>query len=175
MKVTLFIPTLNEISGLKNIMPRIKKEWVDEVIVVDGNSTDGTVEYFESQGYTVLQQKKPGTINAWWQGFDAATGDVIIPFSPDGNSIPEDIPKLVDKIGEGFDMVIASRYKNNARSYDDNWFTAFGNKMFTEMVNVLFHANYTDTLVMYRAFRKELLNTLGFNNQKRELLFEILI
>ena len=72
-------------------------------------------------------------------------------------------------------MVIASRYKNNARSYDDNWFTAFGNKMFTGMVNVLFHANYTDTLVMYRAFRKELLNTLGFNNQKRELLFEILI
>ena len=175
MKVTLFIPTLNEISGLKNIIPRIKKEWVDEIIVVDGNSTDGTVEYFESQGYTVLQQKEPGTINAWWQGFDAATGDVIIPFSPDGNSIPEDIPKLVDKIGEGFDMVIASRYKNNARSYDDNWFTAFGNKMFTEVVNVLFHANYTDTLVMYRAFRKELLNTLGFNNQKRELLFEILI
>jgi len=175
MKVTLFIPTLNEISGLKNIMPRIKKEWVDEVIVVDGNSTDGTVEYFESQGYTVLQQKKPGTINAWWQGFDAATGDIIIPFSPDGNSLPEDIPKLIDKIREGYDMVIASRYKDNARSYDDNYLTAFGNWLFTTMVNILFKANYTDSLVMYRAFRKELISTLGFNNKKRELLFEILL
>jgi len=174
MKITLFIPTLNEISGAKSVIPRIKKEWVDEIIVVDGNSTDGTIEYFESQGYTVLQQKEPGTINAWWQGFDAATGDVIIPFSPDGSSIPEDIPKVVDKMREGYDMVIASRYKDNAQSYDDNWFTGLGNKIFTEMINILFQANYTDTLGMYRGFKKELLNTLGFNN-KRELLFEILL
>ena len=175
MKITLFIPTLNEISGVKEIMPRVKNEWVDEIIVVDGNSTDGTLEYLESKGYTVLRQNGPETLSAWWQGFDAATGDIIIPFSPDGNSIPEDIPKLVDKMREGYHMVIASRYKENAESEDDSWFTRLGNLMFTKMINILFQANYTDTLGMYRAFRKELLNTLGFNNNKKELLFEILL
>jgi glycosyltransferase involved in cell wall biosynthesis len=175
MKVTLFVPTLNEIDGVREIMPRVKKEWVDEIIVVDGNSTDGTFEYFKSKGYTVLTQKEPGIINAWWQGFDAATGDIIISFSPDGNSTPEAIPQLIGKMREGFDMVIASRYKGDAKSYDDNWLTALGNWMFTRLVNMFFRASYTDSLVMYRAFRKELLTTIGFNIRKKDdLNFEIL-
>ena len=46
LKTTLFIPVLNELEGSKIIMPRIKKEWFDEIIVVDGGSNDGTVEYY---------------------------------------------------------------------------------------------------------------------------------
>ncbi len=174
MKVTLFIPTLNEIEGVKAIMPRVKKEWVDEIIVMDGHSTDGTREYFEENGYTVHLQKAPGTINAWWEAFEMSTGDVIIPFSPDNNSIPEKIPELIHKMKEGYDMVIVSRYKDGAKSDDDTRLTAFGNSLFTWAINLLFDGHYTDTLVMYRAFKKELLKTLGFD-QKRELLFEILI
>jgi glycosyltransferase involved in cell wall biosynthesis len=175
MKVTLFIPTLNEISGVREIMPRVKREWVDEIIVVDGNSTDGTFEYFESRGYVVLRQKGKDPLSAWWQGYDAATGDIIIPFSPDGNSIPETIPLLIDKMRQGYDMVIASRYKDDARSYDDSRITALGNKTFTKIINILFRANYTDTLVMYRAFRAELLDTLGFNTNRNDALFDILL
>ena len=140
MRITLFIPVLNEISGVKSIMPRVKKDWVDEIIVVDGNSTDGTSEYFESLGFKVLKQQnlEHGAIGAWWEGFEAATGDIIIPFSPDGNSIPEAIPQLISKINEGYDMVIASRYKGDAHSDDDTLMTAFGNKIFTKMINILF-------------------------------------
>lgn len=174
MKVTLFIPVLNEIDAVKVIMPRIKQEWVDEIIIIDGHSTDGTREYLVANGFTVIDQKKPGTINAWWEGFEAATGDIIIPFSPDNNSIPELIPQLIDKMREGYDMVIASRYKDNARSYDDDLMTAFGNYLFTKMINMFFRAHYTDTLVMYRAFKKELLQTLGFDKAK-DPLFEILL
>ena len=53
MKITLFIPTLNEISGVKEIMPRIKNEWVDQIIIVDGGSTDGTQEWARKNGYQV--------------------------------------------------------------------------------------------------------------------------
>ncbi len=163
MKFTLFIPTLNEISGVKAIMPRIKKEWVDEIIIVDGHSTDGTKEYFESSGYKVISQKLPGTSGAWQEGFEAAMGDVIILFSPDGNSIPEKIPELTAKIKENYDMVIVSRYRDGAKSEDDDWLSALANFVFNKIINFLFKADYTDALVMYRAFKKDILNELDFN------------
>lgn len=174
MKVTLFIPVLNEIDAVKVIMPRVKREWVDEIIVVDGNSTDGTPEYFKKNGYKVISQSRPGSMNAWWDGFEAATGDIIIPFSPDNNSVPELIPSLIEKIREGYDMVIASRYKDGAKSHDDNIFTALANYAFTKIINVAFGGNYTDTLGMYRAFDRRLLVELGFARD-RDPVFEILL
>lgn len=174
MKITLFIPTFNEITGVKEIMPRIKKEWVDEILIIDGNSTDGTKEYLKQRGYKVVTQDKSGILAAWWHGFEMATGDVIIPFSPDGNSIPELIPDLTAKIKDGYDMVIASRYKDGAKSEDDTRLTAFGNFMFTKIINFLFGGHYTDALGMYRAFRKELITSLKLNNNKNEI-FEVLL
>ncbi|MEI7999371.1 MAG: glycosyltransferase family 2 protein, partial [Candidatus Omnitrophota bacterium] len=60
MKVTLLIPTLNEIGGMKAIMPLIKKEWYDQLLVVDGQSTDGTIEYCKEQGIPIYIQQKKG-------------------------------------------------------------------------------------------------------------------
>ena len=174
MKVTLIIPTLNEIEGVKAIMPRIQKEWVDEILIVDGNSTDGTREYLKEHGYNVIIQKDKGVLAAWWEGFEASEGDAIILFSPDNNSIPEVIPRLVSKAKEGYDMVIASRYKEHARSYDDNLISAIGNFVFTKLINFLFNADYTDTLVMYRIFKRELLTTLKLDKDKNSV-FEVLL
>ncbi len=182
MKFTLFIPTLNEVEGVKAIMPKIKKEWVDEIIIVDGHSTDGTKEYLESHGYKVITQTLPRTMGAWWEGFQAAKGDVIIPFSPDGNSIPEKIPELVEKMKQGYDMVIVSRYKDKAKSDDDDFLSSLANHLITKLINILFRADYTDTLVMYRAFKKELLGKLDLHqNTGKEFnyykvgLYEILL
>lgn len=156
MKTTLLIPTLNEIEGMKAVMPRVKKQWVDEILVLDGGSTDGTVEYAKSKGYRVVMQKSKGITNAYREALKVVNGDIIIAFSPDGNSVPEFIPKLVKKMKEGYDMVIASRYKKGAKSEDDDPVTAFGNWMFTKIINVCFGGNYTDTLVMFRAFKKDI-------------------
>jgi glycosyltransferase involved in cell wall biosynthesis len=182
MKVSLFIPTRNEIVGVKEIMPRIKKDWVDEIVIIDGDSTDGTYEYLKENGYNVIKQKEKGTIRAWWQGFQETTGDVIVMFSPDGNSIPELIPELVQKIREGNDMVVASRYLGNAKSDDDTVLTGFGNWLFVFLTNFLMRSKYTEVLVILRAFRKDLLDELGFNedsgarfNKKKVSMFEILL
>ena len=156
MKTTLFIPVLNEIESSQHIMPQVNRDWVDEILVVDGNSTDGTGAYFEKEGYKVIYQKSKKLGGAYWEALEEATGDVIIPFSPDGNSIPETIPRLVDKMKEGYDVVIASRYREGAKSEDDDPVTAFGNWMFTRMANLLHGCNYTDLLVMFRAFKKDL-------------------
>lgn len=156
MRTTLLIPTLNEIEGMRQVMPRIRKEWVDEIIIVDGNSIDGTAEYAKKEGFFVLEQKTKGLVNAYREAMEIATGDVIVTFTPDGNSIPELIPQLVKKMSEGFDMVIVSRYADGAKSYDDDIVTRFGNWMFTKMINILFGGHYTDTLVGFRAWKKDL-------------------
>ena len=167
MKTTLLIPVLDEIEGMKAVLPRIRKEWVDEIIVVDGGSKDGSFEYARSLGLTTIRQKSKGIVGAYWEALPIAQGEVIIPFSPDGNSVPERIPELVEKMREGYDMVIVSRYLHGAKSEDDDPVTAFGNWMFTRMINLLFGGHYTDALVMFRAWRRRLAETLEMSDRSR--------
>ncbi len=174
MKVSLFVPFRNEVIGLKAIIPRINKAWVDEIIFIDGDSTDGSAEYLKNLGHQVIPQKQKGLLNAWWEGFDQCTGDIIIPFSPDNNSIPEDLPKLIEKMKEGFDIVIASRYLGGEKSEDDNWFSGFANHFFTWLINVLFRSHYSDSLGMYKAFKRSLLKDLKLD-QHRQVHFEVLL
>lgn len=160
-KVTLIIPTLNEIDGVKVIMPKIKPEWYDQLIILDGGSTDGTIEYLKERGYEVTFQKAVGLRRAFIENYKNVTGDIIMTFSPDGNSIPELIPALVAKIKEGYDMVIVSRYFGKAKSYDDTFITGLANKFFTTAISLLFGFRYTDAMVIYRAYRKETVEKLG--------------
>lgn len=157
LTATLFLPVLNEIDGMRTVMPQIDRSWVDEILVVDGGSTDGTVEYCREQGLTVLAQEVPGYVGAWETAHAAAKGDIFIAFTPDGNSVADRIPALVAKMREGYDMVIVSRYLAGAKSEDDDVVTGFGNFLFTWTINVLFGGSYTDTLVAFRAFRTDLL------------------
>ena len=166
MKATLFVLTYNEIEGMKAIMPRIKKEWVDEIIIVDGGSTDGTLEYAKEQGYATYVQKKKGIRHAYIEGIPLVKTDYIISFSPDGNSVPEAIPNLIKKIEEGNDMVIASRYLEHAKSHDDDFVTRFGNWLFTKLINVFHGSNYTDALVIYRIYRKSLFYELKLDTEE---------
>jgi len=168
MKTTLFIPVKDEIEALKVIMPRIDKKWYDEIVIIDGGSTDGSREFLTSIGYNVIAQRVPGIKAAFWQAFDIASGDIIIPFSPDGNSVPEDIPRLIKRINEGYDIVIASRYVLGMRSEDDDFASRCANLIFTKLVNILFRARITDALGMYKAFKKSLLFTLDIDKLKDE-------
>ncbi|OGX10107.1 MAG: hypothetical protein A2Y06_03015 [Omnitrophica WOR_2 bacterium GWA2_37_7] len=97
MKVTLLVPTLNEIDGMKTVMPKVNRDWAHQILVVDGQSTDGTVEYAKEQGYDVVIQQKKGMRHAYMEALPHVTGDAILTFSPDGNSIPELIPECIKK------------------------------------------------------------------------------
>lgn len=164
--ITILVPTLNEIEGMKVIMPQIRREWYDQILVVDGGSTDGTLEYARAQGYDVVVQRRPGIRHAYIEAFPLIRGDIVVTFSPDGNSLPHLIPQLTSKVQAGYDMVIASRYCRGAQSEDDDVVTAFGNFVFTRLINLLHGSDYTDAMVMFRAYRTRLFSELGLDREE---------
>ena len=165
MTVSLLIMTLNEIVGMKKLMPKINPDWVDEIILVDGGSTDGTIEKAKELGFDVIHQKNKGEGNACRVGTDATESDFVMFFSPDGNDVPTDIPKLIQKTKEGFDVVHISRFGKESISEDANWLERFGNNMFTFLVNSFFGGTYTDALNGFRIIKRKLWDELKTDAQ----------
>ncbi|HYB57650.1 MAG TPA: glycosyltransferase family 2 protein, partial [Alphaproteobacteria bacterium] len=128
--------------------------------VVDGGSTDGTLEWCREHGYEVFVQRRPGVRFAYFDALPRFTGDIILTLSPDGNCDPAFIPEMIAKVREGYDLVIGSRYLGDAHSDDDDMLTGFGNWLFTRTVNLLHGGSYTDVMVIYRAFRRGLIDDL---------------
>ena len=83
---------------MKAIMPKINRDWVDQIIILDGGSTDGTIEWSRENDYFVYVQKQVGFRHAYTEVLPYVEGDVVLTFSPDGNSIPELIPDLIEKM-----------------------------------------------------------------------------
>ena len=165
MKTTVIGATLNEIEAIQVVLPELAASPADEVLIVDGGSTDGTIEFCKSFGgkVKILENCVGGYGAAINKGIHAATGDIIIEFPPDGNSLAEKIGPVAAEIEKGYDFVIVSRYKDGAKSHDDDFMTAIGNWGFTTMTNILFGTSYTDTLVGFRAHRKEAFLKLGMD------------
>lgn len=171
-KRTLLVLTLNEIDGVKIILPQIDRPAFDQILVVDGGSTDGTIEWCQANQYQVYIQQRPGIRFAYFEVLPMLEGDVIVTMSPDGNCPPEAVPLLLDKMEAGYDLVIGSRYLGSATSQDDGVVTAFGNWLFTKTVNLLHGGRYTDVMVIYRAFRRSLIYDLDLDKDEAYLLPE---
>jgi glycosyltransferase involved in cell wall biosynthesis len=172
MSVSIVALTLDEISGVKAVMPAIDRRWADQILVIDGGSTDGTAEWCRDQGYEVYVQNRPGIRFAYLEALDRIRGDLIVTLSPDGNCDPAFIPAIIAKLRAGYDLVIGSRYLGNARSEDDDLVTSFGNWLFTATVNLLYGASYTDVMVIYRGFNKRLVSALDLDRDESYTLPE---
>jgi glycosyltransferase involved in cell wall biosynthesis len=165
MKTTLLVMTLNEIEGMRVIAPQIPREHFEQVLVVDGGSTDGTQAFAREIGFEVYQQKQKGLRQGYAEAWPLIRGDIVVCFSPDGNSVIECLNPLMEKMCGGYDMVIVSRYLGDAKSEDDDLITGFGNWLFTSLINLVHGGKYTDAMVMYRAFRRDLYQELNLNQE----------
>jgi glycosyltransferase involved in cell wall biosynthesis len=172
MRTSLIALTLNEIDGVRAILPTIDRAWCNQILVVDGGSTDGTIEWCREHGFDVYVQKRRGIRFAYLEALPMITGDVVLTISPDGNCPVEFIPAILRKVDEGYDLVIGSRYLGTATSEDDDLLTGFGNWLFTGTVNLLHGAKYTDAMVIYRAFRRSLIEELDLDKEESYLLPE---
>ena len=168
MTTAIIITTLNEITGVKKIVPQINKEWAEEIIFVDGGSTDGTIEEAKKMGFRVVIQTQKGDFTgghggALVDGVNATTSDNIIFFGPDGNAEPEKIPELIEKIKEGYDQVLVTRFGKGSVNLDADIVDTFGNKMFAFLVNVFFGGHWTDILNESRIISRKAFNELKFD------------
>ncbi len=165
-RVTLFVPVLNEIEGMKVTLPHIRPEWCDQILIADGGSSDGSLEYAQQLGLETYVQRRKGIRFAYMEAWPLIRGDVVITFSPDGNCPIEGIPRLVAMMNDGYDMVIASRYLGDASSDDDDMLTGFGNWLFTTLINTLHGGHYTDAMGIFRAYRTDLFSRLGLDKEE---------
>ena len=188
MTTALLILTLNEVDGIKKIMPLVKREWVDELVVVDGGSTDGTIEEAKKMGLEVVVQKSKGHGAAITLGVEITKSDNIVIFGPDGNHEPEEITQLISKVQEGYDQVIVSRFGKGSINLDAGRIDAFGNRMFAFFTNLFFGGNLTDVLnesrlITRKAMEEIKFDTVGLDStlqmtirglKKRQKIFEII-
>jgi glycosyltransferase involved in cell wall biosynthesis len=160
-KVTVVIPALNEAANLPYVLTRIP-EWVHEVILVDGHSTDGTVEIARSVMPTirVVEQKGRGKGDALACGFAAAGGDIIVMLDADGSTDADEIPRFVSALENGADFVKGSRYLDGGGSDDLTPVRTFGNKLLAALVNTMYRTRYSDLCYGYMAFWRRCIDCL---------------
>jgi glycosyltransferase involved in cell wall biosynthesis len=159
--VTAVIPTLNEAENLPHVLGKLPSG-VDEVIVVDGHSTDDTVQVAHDMrpDARVVLQDKEGKGNALACGFAAAQGDIIVTVDADGSTDPSEIPSFIAPLIEGADFVKGSRYMEGGGSSDITRIRSAGNRALGTSVNVLFGTHYTDLCYGFSAFWRRCLPKL---------------
>jgi glycosyltransferase involved in cell wall biosynthesis len=152
--VSLVIPTLNEAKNLPLVLPFIPLDWVDEVLLVDGRSTDGTVEVARRilPSIKIILEKTPGKGAAMRAGYAASTGEIIVLLDADGSNDPREIPRFVKALMDGVDMAKGSRFATGGGTTDMPRIRQWGNGAFVHMVNILFGTHWTDLCYGYHAF-----------------------
>jgi glycosyltransferase involved in cell wall biosynthesis len=159
--VTAVIPTLNEAANLPHVLRKLPSG-VNELIVVDGHSTDGTVEVTQElrPDARIVLQDRQGKGNALACGFAAARGDIIVTVDADGSTDPEEIPTFIAPLIDGADFVKGSRYMEGGGSADITRVRSAGNRALGASVNLLFRTHYTDLCYGYNAFWRSCLPQL---------------
>lgn len=170
VRVSVVIPTKNEAANLPHVLPHIPT-WVAEVIVVDGHSTDNTVEVAQQliPNVRIVTQQGRGKGAALRSGFAAATGDIIVMLDADGSTDPGEIPAYVGALLAGADFAKGSRFLQGGGTSDMELYRKLGNWSFVAIVRVLFGGNYTDLCYGYNAFWKRVLPQLQLNGDGFEI------
>lgn len=166
MKVIVIIPALNEEKSIELVLRDIPKDLVSEVIVIDNNSTDNTAACAKRAGATVLKEHRRGYGKACLAGIKYAKSlnpDVVVFLDADYSDHPDEMPLLLKKIQESYDLVVGSRILGSAEPGallpQANW----GNRLSVFLIKLLFGHKYTD-LGPFRAVKWDKLSALNMTD-----------
>lgn len=158
--VSLIIPTLNEAQNLAHVLPAVP-DLVDELVIVDGGSTDGTLEAVRQlrPDARIIEELRRGKGIALQAGFAAAVGDILVIMDADGSMDPSDIPTFVAALNAGADVAKGSRFVQGGGSADLTPVRTLGNYVLTKAVRITFGGRYSDLCYGYMAFWRHVLPT----------------
>jgi glycosyltransferase involved in cell wall biosynthesis len=161
-KVTVLICAFDEEKNLPFVLPRIPK-WIDEVLLIDGHSSDNTVAIARELLPSIRIEYQPATgkDDALQYGVSLASGDIIVTIDADGNTDPEEIPKFIEPLLNGYDFVKGSRFLKT-KPLQMPRHRRFGNWVLHTEVNLLFRAKFTDVCSGYNAFWKKAWEKINF-------------
>ncbi|WP_308286486.1 glycosyltransferase family 2 protein [Streptomyces griseorubiginosus] len=174
--VSLVVPALNEARNIPWVFEQIPA-CVDEVILVDGDSSDATVPMARHclPAVRFVRQSGPGKGNALRAGFLAATGDNVVMMDADGSMSPTEIPHYLHFLQNGYDFVKGSRFVEGGGSLDITPIRRLGNQMLLAAVNRLYHASLTDLCYGFCAFRRSFLDQLDLHATGFEIETEMIV
>lgn len=179
MKIGVVIPARNEEHSLPVVLEALQKIGIDDVLVIDGKSTDRTIEVAKDFGANVVLQTGNGKGNAVCQVFCNGYLDVdaVVLLDADGSMRPEEIPLLVEKLASGADVAKGSRFIEGGHSEDLSLVRKCGNLLFLSLVKLFWRADYTDLCYGYAIFRKETVKKLAaiLKSQNFEIETEVYI
>jgi glycosyltransferase involved in cell wall biosynthesis len=160
--LSVVIPAKNEARNIGWVVGRLPSI-VDELILVDGRSTDATIEVTRAlwPDVVVVQDDRPGKGAALRAGFAAASGDYVVMIDADGSMDPAEIPQFVEKLEEGSDLVKGSRYLAGGGSADISILRSLGNRALLQLANALFGSSCSELCYGYAAFRRTAILDIG--------------
>jgi glycosyltransferase involved in cell wall biosynthesis len=167
---TLVIPARNEAANIAWVLDQVPA-CIDEIVLVDGNSTDATVVTAHScrPDARIVTQQRTGKGDALRTGCLAASGDVIVMIDADGSMSPEEIPHFLYFLSNGYDFVKGSRFMGGGASLDITRTRWLGNHALLQLVNTLYGAHLTDLCYGFCAFHRRYLDFLGFTTPGFEI------
>jgi Glycosyl transferase family 2 len=152
-KVSVVVPAMNEAKNIGHVLEQLP-EGIHEVILVDGNSEDNTIEAARAAcpEIRVLVQSGRGKGDAFRTGFAAVTGNLIVMLDADGSADPAEIPRFIEALEAGADFAKGSRYLPGGGSTDITGLRSLGNKVLSGSANLLHGTHFTDLCYGYNAF-----------------------
>jgi len=174
--VSLVIPAKNEAASIRWVLEQVP-DCVDEIILVDGHSTDATIAMANScwPDLEVLRQQGKGKGDALRAGFEAARGDLIVMMDADGSMTPDEIPRFLFFLRNGYDFVKGSRFVAGGGSLDLTRVRRIGNRALIQMVNTLYDGGLTDLCYGFCAFQRRHLQHLDLTTSGFEIETQLTI
>ena len=156
---SIIIPALNEAESIGFVLSAIPSEWVHEVLVVDGGSTDDTVQIAEQAGARVIHEGRRGYSRACHSGLAAASGKVVVFLDADGADDPRHLPELLSPlITDQADLVLGSRLAGKMDSGAMPWTQWLGNFLAALMFRWIYRLHITDLSPFRAGWRSKLLS-----------------
>jgi glycosyltransferase involved in cell wall biosynthesis len=174
-RVTIVIPAKDEARNVAWVLRRLPPG-IDEVILVDGHSTDDTIAVARAvrPDVVVATERGPGKGAAMRTGMEMATGDIIVTIDADGSMDPRELDRYVEAARD-VDLVKGSRFAAEGGTDDMSRIRWLGNGFLLGLVNLLYGARLTDLCYGYCAVRKSALPALALRSDGFEIETEMTV